>query len=260
MLLRMWKGTFTQSDCDRINERMLGFDQKLPSIKEDSDIAYACAVNLERVGLHAALFKKHIENFPMVESSELPPEDTVIIEANITNAPKRRPRKNNKREEDNDNIQHIEMTDGLRNLIYARLGDCQLKDQKKMIDPALKIYKGCHCMINDNDDIKEGRANGTVCRVVSVKRKNKSPLQWKNYNGRKVFTMNVKDVQYIEFEHFPKTKEQKDLEEELKDMESNTNHLLQEDILIKKGSRYYTKNDASNCFQRSFIVYFIQVI
>jgi hypothetical protein len=131
MLLRMWKGTFTQSDCDRINERMLGFDQKLPSIKEDSDIAYACAVNLERVGLHAALFKKHIENFPMVESSELPPEDTVIIEANITNAPKRRPRKNNKREEDNDKIQHVEMTDGLRNLIYARLGDCQLKDQKK---------------------------------------------------------------------------------------------------------------------------------
>jgi hypothetical protein len=125
-----------------------------------------------------------------------------------------------------------------------------------MIDTALKIYKGCHCMINDNDDIKEGRANGTVCRVVSVKRKNKSPLQWKNYNGRKVFTMNVKDVQYIEFEHFPKTKEQKDLEEELKDIESNTNHLSQEDILMKKGSRYYTKKRRFKLFPKKFYCLF----
>jgi hypothetical protein len=152
-------------------------------IKKDSDIAYACSVNLERVGLHSALFKEHIKNFPTVESNELPPEDTLIIEANITNPPKRRPK--GKNAEDDGRIQYVEMTDGLRNLIYARLGDCHLKDQKKMIDPALKLYVGCHCMINDNDDIKEGRANGTVCRVISIKRKNTSPLQWKNYDGKK---------------------------------------------------------------------------
>ena len=112
------------------------------------------------------------------------------------------------------------MTDGIRNLIYAKLGDCQLKDQNKMIDPALKLYVGCHCMINDNDDIKEGRANGTVCRLVCIKRKNTSPLQWKNYDGKKVYTMNVKDIQYIEFEHFPKSREEIKLENELIEIES----------------------------------------
>jgi hypothetical protein len=51
-------------------------------------------------------------------------------------------------------IQYAEVIDGLRNLIYSRLGDCHLKDQQKMIDPALtlKLYVGCHCMINDNDE------------------------------------------------------------------------------------------------------------
>jgi hypothetical protein len=45
------------------------------------------------VGLHAALFKKHIEHFPAVESNELPPDDTVVVEAYITNPPKRKPKK-----------------------------------------------------------------------------------------------------------------------------------------------------------------------
>jgi hypothetical protein len=58
-------------------------------------------------------------------------------------------------------------------------------------------------MINDNDNIKEGRANGTLCRLVSIKRKTNNPLTWKNYNGRKVYTVNAKDVEYAEFEHFP---------------------------------------------------------
>ena len=36
-----------------------------------------------------------------------------------------------------------------------------MKEQHKQVDPALKLYVGCHCMIIDNDDISKGRANGT---------------------------------------------------------------------------------------------------
>ena len=36
------------------------------------------------------------------------------------------------------------------------------------------------------------------------KRKSNEPLAWKNYGGRKVFTINVSDVEHVEFEHFPK--------------------------------------------------------
>ena len=45
-----------------------------------------------------------------------------------------------------------------------------------------------------------------------MKRKSNQPLQWKNYDGKKVYTTNVSDVEYVEFEHFPKKIEQKSLE------------------------------------------------
>ena len=71
-------------------------------------------------------------------------------------------------------------------------------------------------MINDNDDIKKGYANGTICRVISIKRKSECPLDWRNYDGKKVFVLNVKDADYVELEHFPPPKEQLDLENNIK--------------------------------------------
>ena len=237
ILMRMWKGTFTRSDCDRINERMMSEKLSLPDISVDSDIAYACSYNSERVALQAALFQKHIENFPSIDSNEMPPEHTVIVEAKITDPPKRKPKKSDSNNSEGNTIIYAEVTDGLRNVIYSRMGDCHLKDEQKMIDPALKLYVGCHCMINDNDDIKEGRANGTVCRVVSIKRKNTTPLQWKNYDGKKVYTMNVRDIEYIEFEHFPKSKEQVKLEKEIeiiKEYEMNEDGKPNHELEVKE--------------------------
>jgi hypothetical protein len=37
-----------------------------------------------------------------------------------------------------------------------------------------------------------------------IKKKTNAPLKWKNYNGRKVYTFNINDVEHLEFEHFPK--------------------------------------------------------
>jgi hypothetical protein len=41
-------------------------------------------------------------------------------------------------------------------------------------------------MIIDNDDISKGRANGTLCRVVGVKRKSDQPLNGKTTMGKSV--------------------------------------------------------------------------
>jgi hypothetical protein len=68
-----------------------------------------------------------------------------------------------------------------------------LKDQHKHVDPALKLYVGAHCMINDNEDISKGWANWTFCRVIGIKRKTNQPLEWKNYDGKKyTLQMSVK--------------------------------------------------------------------
>jgi len=79
-----------------------------------------------------------------------------------------------------------------------------MKGQQKQIDPALKLYVGANCMIIDNDDISKGRANGTLCRVVGVKGNCNTPLQWKNYDNKKLYTENMNEIEYVEFEQFPK--------------------------------------------------------
>eukprot|EP00956_Cyclotella_meneghiniana_P014363 scaffold21481_cov26-Cyclotella_meneghiniana.AAC.1 len=69
-------------------------------------------------------------------------------------------------------------------------------------------------MVNDNDNIDEGRANGTICRAVSVKMKRNGGLTWKNYDRKKVYTVNILDTEYIICEHFPPTIEQQKLQKQ----------------------------------------------
>jgi hypothetical protein len=218
ILKRMWDGSFTKEDCNVINERLISQQVQLPEIQHDADIAYACWKNCERVTIHASIFQSHIKDFPSVDSSESPPEHTVVIEAEIRKAPKRRISKKRFSE---DTPLPARLTTELQNKIYAKCGDSDMKDQQKNIDPALKLYVGAHCMIIDNDDISKGRANGTLCRVIGVKRKTDTPLNWKNYDGKKVYTINVTDVDYVEFEHFPKKVEQIKIEQQISSLEND---------------------------------------
>ncbi len=67
----------------------------------------------------------------------------------------------------------------------------------KNIDPALCIYIGAYLICIDNKHLKDKvqRGNGTLCKVLSVKlRENASSYTWKNYYGKKVWTVS-KDVE-----------------------------------------------------------------
>jgi hypothetical protein len=74
------------------------------------------------------------------------------------------------------------------------------------------LYVGAHCLINENDNVKEGRANGTMCRVVSIKRKTNEQMEWRNHDGRKVFCLNVRDIH-------PPTAEQRKIMDQLAKLE-----------------------------------------
>jgi hypothetical protein len=87
-----------------------------------------------------------------------------------------------------------------------------MKAGTKLVDPALKLYVGAHCMITDNDNVKEGRANGSMCRVRCIYKKDPmTPLRWKNYENKKVYTIGTSEVEGVEFEHFPPTFAQRKL-------------------------------------------------
>jgi hypothetical protein len=97
-------------------------------------------------------------------------------------------------------------------------------DQTKFVDPALKLYKGAHCMINDNDNIASGRGNGTLCRIISIKLKQNARLRLRNYDGKKVYSVNVRDVEYIECEHFPKKIELVKMQQRLQQIQQLLSH------------------------------------
>jgi hypothetical protein len=224
IMMRIWKGEFSEEDFEKINSRVIGKNNvKFPDTHPNTDISYACHKNKDRNAVHAASFKEHIKNFPPVENDELPPDHTVIVEADIQDAPKYKPKKTKKKgqEKEEDEIPpiRIRIDPMIKSLIYSRLGDDDVKDQNKPVDPALKLYVGAHCLINENDNVKEGRANGTMCRVVSIKRKTNEQMEWRNYDGRKVFCLNVRDIQYIEFEHYPPTAEQRKIMDQLAKLE-----------------------------------------
>ena len=54
-----------------------------------------------------------------------------------------------------------------------------------------------------NNDLADGRGNGTLCKCVGVALKDGARRHWKNWEGRKVWTVSVDDVKWVKFEHWP---------------------------------------------------------
>jgi hypothetical protein len=118
------------------------------------------------------------DTHPSINSNVNPPEHTIIIEADIsssvaTNA-------------------HKKIDEHLRQRIITTFGDADVTWGTKHIDPALCIYVGAYLICIDTKHLKDKgpRGNGTLCKVISVKFKhNPQSYKWKNYYGRKVWTI-----------------------------------------------------------------------
>ena len=195
MLKRLCSGELTEEDIDWVNTRVLGRDGlKLPKSLE-GNACYACHTNKERNAVTAAIFDKHLRaTHPHKDSSDLPPTHTLIIEADIQPARGSGEGKN--------------MTSLRRRIL--ELGDNDVKKgTRTLVDPCLRCYMGVYFMCNSNERLKDdGTGNGTQCRLLSVKLKdNPKSYMWKIWNRRKVWTVCASDVQWVEFEHFPKTQE-----------------------------------------------------
>ena len=52
-------------------------------------------------------------------------------------------------------------------------------------------------MFNSNENLKFRRGNGTQCTGVGIKLKDGAVTSWKNWDGRRVRTVSVDDVDYI---------------------------------------------------------------
>jgi len=240
MLKRMWNGDLTSEDRKKINTRVIGYQGlKLPTTFKGTNFTfikrkrylncihfthslnifyycaykgeacYACPTNKERNSIQKAIFRQHIQaTHPSVTTNDLPPSHTLIIEAHITSS-------NSKK------IQQ-KVDKNLRNQIITTCGDADVMVGTKHIDPALCVYHGAHLICIDNKHLnsKNPRGNGTLCRVLGVKLKKSAPTyKWKNYYGKKVWTIDAKDVEYIQCEHVNKTGYILQLEAQIQELE-----------------------------------------
>ena len=124
----------------------------------------------------------------------MPSANTIIIEADITSSTTK---KSNQK-----------INNNLRHQIITTCGDANAMMGTKHIDPALGLYLGAYIMCIDNKHLKDKvpRGNGTICRVINIKIKQDAPsYKCKNYWGKKVWTVNATDVEWVECEHVNKT-------------------------------------------------------
>ncbi len=131
---------------------------------------------------------------PSNNSNVNPPEHTIIIEAGISRSVAKNA--------------HQKIKEHLRNRIITTCGDADVMVGTKHIDPALCIYVGANLIRIDNkhSNDKAPRGNGTICRVIGIKLKEQpQSCKRKNYYGRKVWTVNASDVEWVECEHINKT-------------------------------------------------------
>ncbi len=243
MLIRMWSGDLSKEDCQKINTRVIGYKGlKLPATSEGKqsvinhfipiwnkmlrvflyltflccfvgDTYYVCPTNKRRNYIQVVILRQHIQTtHPGVNSNEsLLPEHTLIIEAHITSSVSKKSQ------------QRIDRH--LRNCIITSCGDADVMMGTKHIDQALCIYIGAYLICIDNKHLRDKvpRGNGTLCRVVSVKlRKNASSYIWKYYYGKKVWTVNAKDVEWVQCEHVHKPGHISQLELQINDLEKVT--------------------------------------
>jgi hypothetical protein len=184
-------GDFTEEDVEYINTRIIGSRTGLKLPKElNGESCYATPNNAERNSITAGIFKEHLkQTHPLSSSEELPPDHTVMVEADV------RPTGKGK-----------EYNHGRMMRRVLELGDSCVKfNDTKFMDPCLRIYNGAYFICIDNDDLDKGpvesrRGNGTQCRVVGIKLKDDAERRIKIWDDRKVWTVSCKDVEYIEFE------------------------------------------------------------
>eukprot|EP00956_Cyclotella_meneghiniana_P030548 scaffold77192_cov37-Cyclotella_meneghiniana.AAC.2 len=252
LLRELWKGGLSKESKALLNTRVVGEKNNLVLPKDIGDNScYACAYNRERNAITAGIFKKHIlQNHPEISSFEDPPDHTIIIEADIY----ARSRKSDNNT--NSGLNESDICRTLKNRMITTCGDEMVTCGTKLIDPALCLYAGCHLMCNfGNEGLNKSipRGNGTTCRLVSIKlKRDPTSLKWKNYYGRKVWTVCAKDVKWIRCEHIVKTKEIKMTEKRLQEIKNSLTQNEQEIVDLERRLQYLRSKRQFNILPKKY--------
>ena len=179
LLSRFRVGNITKEDMEKLNERNLGKNSlKLPDDEESlKNTGYACPFNRQRNAVESALFKTHLErtHTHYTDSKTDPPDHTIVIESVLMTKSKQK------------------YSECFHNFIFNSIGDAGVETSYNThYDPELRLHTGCPLMVNNNTELDTlNIGNGTLCRFVGVKIKQRKTSYVKRINNRKVNAISV---------------------------------------------------------------------
>ena len=174
ILSRFRNGEVTENDIERINERVVLDSTDVPD-HLPSDLRYVTYYNKDRDAINTALFEKRAENMTETYGST---DDMIMVLSD-------------------------ELEIRRRDSKYQPIGHCcwfwkhcgehdiKLPRSYGRMDPVLKLYKGCELMLTTNEDVKNGKANGTGLTFDKIILKHGEVVQGKVNFSKKV------SVQYV---------------------------------------------------------------
>ena len=146
LLTRYRDGALTVEDIDKINSRLINEDTVIPD-----NISYATYTNIDRASINTGIFDKFALNDSCSEN-----DCVAIFSSNL------KIRRGNKTYKQVDNA--------WSKYFYENCGegDCIPSNFHGRFDPVLMLYVTKPVMINKNQSVSSGIANGTKARVIRV--------------------------------------------------------------------------------------------
>ena len=188
IMARVRSNEHTEKDIDRLNERVIAQATEVESPSGEG-VFHVSPNNNERFALQCAAFQKHLRcTHPTTDSNEDPPNHTIIVEAEFWHGKAK---------------EKTPLSKSLTDFMKHRLTDNDIKvtsfcAQGAKLDAALRLFVGAMLMVFSNEDLKDKRANGTVCRVLEVLLKEGVQKRWKNWDGE-IKCMNQINCSSIQF-------------------------------------------------------------
>jgi hypothetical protein len=200
ILERMRVGAQTKADVDVINTRIVGKNIAIPTIEQlnGEDISYCCSKNRMRNVVSDTNFANILKaTHPRKGSSAAAPLHTIIIKGLVADA------------------DDTPRSPAFHSGVFNGCGDADVEAPagNEKVDPCLKLYKGCPIMVSVSDyKDTQGVVKGSTGKFAGlIFHEGCQPVE-EIWDGHKVLTINVDEVEYVICEKKKKRSSNADME------------------------------------------------
>jgi hypothetical protein len=178
LLTRYRDGKLTEEDIDIINSRVITTEAQIPH-----DISYATYTNVDRASINTGIFERYVEE----TGSE---EDCVAVFSSALKM-----QKGNKTYKTCDNAWSTYFYENCGE------GDCTPAQYHGRFDPVLMLYLTKPVMINKNESVHSGVANGTKARIIKILLKKDCRKRTIKIGGKIITAVTANEVERVVLKH-----------------------------------------------------------